>query len=77
MFFISFLCFGIPDLPLGILNMLIRVCFRDVLQPTVYSFVPGMMRLLASLYSIYSKSLLFTSISYVEESFELNEINHG
>ena len=36
------LCSGIPDLPLGILEMLIRVCFRDVLQPTVYQFVPGM-----------------------------------
>ena len=26
----------IPDLALGILKMLIRVCFRDVLQPGVY-----------------------------------------
>ena len=33
-----------------------------------------MMRLSASLYSIYSKSLLFTSINYVQESFKLNEI---
>ena len=31
-FFFQFLCFGIPDLALGILKMLIRVCFRDVLQ---------------------------------------------
>ena len=30
------LCSSIPDLALGILKMLIRVCFRDVLQPTVY-----------------------------------------
>ena len=28
-------------------------------------------------YCIYSKSLLFTSISYVQESFKLNEVNHG
>ena len=33
MFFFPFLCCGIPDLALGILKMLIRVCFRDVLQP--------------------------------------------
>ena len=36
MFFFSFLCFAIPDLDLGILNMLVRVCFRDVLQPGAY-----------------------------------------
>ena len=36
MFFLSFLCSGIPDLATGILKMLIRVCFRDVLQPAVY-----------------------------------------
>ena len=34
MFFFSFLCSAIPDLDLGILKMLIRVCFHDVLQPT-------------------------------------------
>ena len=33
MFFFPFLCSGIPDLALGILKMLIRVCFCDVLQP--------------------------------------------
>ena len=33
MFFFPFLCSTIPDLELGILKMLIRVCFRDVLQP--------------------------------------------
>ena len=27
--------------------------------------------------SVYSKSLLFTGISYVQESFKLNEVNHG
>ena len=27
--------------------------------------------------SIYSKSVLFTSISYVQKSFKLNEVNHG
>ena len=36
MFFFPFLCSGIADLALGILKMLIRVCFRDVLQPAVY-----------------------------------------
>ena len=36
MFFLSFLCSAIPDLDLGILKILIRVCFRDVLQPAVY-----------------------------------------
>ena len=36
MFFFSFLCCDNPDLTLGILKMLIRVCFRDVLQPGVY-----------------------------------------
>ena len=35
-FFFSFLCSAIPDLDLGVLKMLIRVCFRDVLQPGVY-----------------------------------------
>ena len=40
MFFFSFLFSVIPDLDLGILKMLIRVCFRDALQPGV--FVPGM-----------------------------------
>ena len=77
MFFFSFLYSAIPDLDLGILKMLTRVCFRDVLQPAVYYFVPGMIWLSASLCSIYSKSLLFTSISYVQESFKLKKVNHG
>ena len=34
--FISFLYSGISDLALGALEMLIHVCFRDVLQPAVY-----------------------------------------
>ena len=42
MFFFQFLCSAIPDLDLGIIKMLIRVCFRDALQPAVYQFVPGM-----------------------------------
>ena len=33
---LSFLCSAIPDLDLGILKMIIRVCFHDVLQPGVY-----------------------------------------
>ena len=36
MFFFPLLCSAIPDLDLGILEMVIRVCFRDVLQPGVY-----------------------------------------
>ena len=36
MIFYSFLYSGIPDTALGILKMLIRVCFRDLLQPAVY-----------------------------------------
>ena len=35
-FFFPFLCSGISDLALGILKMLIRVYFRDVLQTAVY-----------------------------------------
>ena len=36
MFFSPFLRYAIPDLDLGMLKMLLRVCFRDVLQPAVY-----------------------------------------
>ena len=36
MLFFSFSCSAIPDFDLGILNMLIRVCFRDILQPGAY-----------------------------------------
>ena len=36
MFFFPFLCSTIPDLDLGILKTLTRVCFRNVLQPAVY-----------------------------------------
>ena len=36
MIFFSFLYPGIPYTALGILKMLIRVCFRDLLQPAVY-----------------------------------------
>ena len=36
MFFFPFLCSAIRELDLGILKMLIRVCFRDVLQSGVY-----------------------------------------
>ena len=42
MFVFPFLCSGIPDLVLGILQMLIGIYFRDVLQPAFYQFVPGM-----------------------------------
>ena len=36
MFFFPFLFSAIPNLDLGILKMLLRVCFRDTLQPAVY-----------------------------------------
>ena len=36
MSFLPFLCSAIPDLDLGILKMLIYVCFGDVLQQAVY-----------------------------------------
>ena len=36
MILFSFLYSGIPGLALGILKMLIHICFRDVLQPAVY-----------------------------------------
>ena len=32
MFFFPFFCSSIPDLALGIVKMLTRVCFRDVIQ---------------------------------------------
>ena len=35
MFFFLFLCSGISDLALRILKMLVRACFRDILQPAV------------------------------------------
>ena len=35
-FFFPSLCSAIPDLDLGILKILICVCFRDALQPSVY-----------------------------------------
>ena len=36
MIFFSFLNSGIPDIALGVLKMLICVCFSDLLQPAVY-----------------------------------------
>ena len=36
MFFFPFLCSAIPDLGSGILKMIIRVGFHDVLQAAVY-----------------------------------------
>ena len=36
MFFFSFSCSAIPDLDLGILKMLIRVCLHDALQQGAY-----------------------------------------
>ena len=42
MLFFSCLCSGIPVLVLEILETLIGVCFRDVLQLAFYQFVPSM-----------------------------------
>ena len=53
MLFFPVFCFGIPDLALGILEMLIGVCFGDVLQPELYQFVPGMIWVSASWLSKY------------------------
>ena len=36
MFFLPFLYSAIPYFNLGILKMLIRVCFRDLLESAVY-----------------------------------------
>ena len=82
MFFFPFFCSGIPDLALGIVKMLIRVCFRDVIQAAAKSLLIcswhdiTLSQFVQQMYSVYSKSLLFTNISYVQESFKLNEINH-
>ena len=51
MFFFPFLCSAIPDLDLEIIKMVIRVCFREVLQPAVYYFVPCMIWFSAGLHS--------------------------
>ena len=46
------------------LRMLIRVCFRHVLQPGIYWFVPGMIWLSANL---YNKCTVFTvNLCYVQ-----------
>ena len=57
LFFFLFLYSAIPDLELGILKMLIRVCFRDVSQPAVYWFVPSIIWFSTGL---YSKCTVFT-----------------
>ena len=53
MFFLPVLCSGIPNLALGILKILICVCFRDV-SFSAKRFVAGMIWLSASLYSKYT-----------------------
>ena len=65
MFFFSFLCSAIPDLDLGILKMLIRVYFRDVLQPAVYWFASVIIWLSAILYSectVFTVNLCYLQI---------------
>ena len=70
MFFFPFLCSAIPDLDLGILKMLIRVCFRDELQPAVHYFVSRMIWLSATLYSkctVFAVNLCYLQVSYVQK----------
>ena len=68
----------IPDTALEILKMLIRVCFRDLLLTSSllicswHYATPS--QFIQEMYSIYSKSLLFTSTSCVQESFKLNKV---
>ena len=86
MIFISFLYSGIPDLALGILKMLIHVCFCDRKKKkkciTTSSLLicswhyASLSQFVQEMYSIYSKSFLFTSISCVQERFNLNKVNH-
>ena len=57
MFFFPFICSGIPGLALGILKVLICVCFPNALQPADCWFVPGMIWLSAS---FYNKCTVFT-----------------
>ena len=74
MFFFSFLCSAIPDLDLEVLKMLIGAGFRDVLQPGVYWFAPGMIWLSASL---YSKCAVFTvNLCYLQVLVMYNRV-HG
>ena len=62
-----YLCSGITDLALGILNMLICVCFRDFHSSNfilvLYDFEPVFT---VNVLSIYSKCLPSTGISYVQ-----------
>ena len=50
-FFFPFLFSGIPDVALGILKMLICICFHHVLQPAIQKFVSCLIWLSASFYS--------------------------
>ena len=73
MFLCPFYISDIPGLTLEILKILIPLCFRDALQPAIY------MPVCQHEYMIYMYSicLLFTSISYVQENFELNNQNQS
>ena len=79
-FFFPFLCSGIPNLALGILKMLIRVCFRDVLQTTVYQFVPSMIWFSASFYSkltVFIVNICYLQVLVMYKKVKLKEVNHG
>ena len=41
--YLHFICSGTSDLALGILKILIPLCFREVLKPAIEQFAPGMM----------------------------------
>ena len=73
MFFFPFLCSVIPDLALGTLKKLICICFRNVLQPAVYKFVPGMMWLSANLYrkwTVCTEYAIFFLVTMFSPSLE-------
>ena len=63
--FFTFLYSGIPDLALVVWEMLIGVCVRDVLQPSFYHFVPGIIWLSAGWYSkctIFAVNLCYLQV---------------
>ena len=59
--FLSPILHVIPDLTLGILKMLIPMCFWDVLQPAVYQFVFAWYDLQPV--CLHSKCFLFINIT--------------
>ena len=67
-------CSGFLDLALGILKMLIP--FYDILQPASVTICSCRDMTFSQVVSVkYSKGLLFTSISTVQEHFQSNKRN--